>query len=384
MLKRITIPALLIALLMGSLAQAQVKIGDNPQVIDPSSILELESSERVLVITRVDSVQMTQIVPNRGAMVYNTTADCVFYYDGTRWVNLCGAGGNPITADPIVNDISTIVITPTENGDNLEIAPNSIQSEQIVNGGVNGIDIQNNSIGPNKLQDNSVTQEKLSENSVGAFALDNDNIDLSDFNNSTGFIRSADVISGDANNAISAGGDGGAFYDDTGILAQIDANSSAIAADGDTDSSNEIQNLNLSGNLLTISSGNTVTLPSADGSDTNINAGANITITGNGTAATPYVIAAVDEVDGSITNELTDLNFDTGTNILSLTNGATVAGSSVDLSTLAGGAGTTELADGTTILGTGTPTDRFRIAPSPTNGQFLSTDASGNVAWANL
>ena len=190
MQKQIAIPFLLISLFIFSFAQAQVKIGDNPQAIDPASLLELESADKVLVITRVDSLQMTTIVPNRGALVYNTTADCVFYYDGAQWINMCGDADEEgsLTADPIVNDISTIVITPTANGNNLEIAPNSINSEQIINGGINGVDIQDGSIGPGKLQDNSVTQDKLSENSVGAFALDNDNVDLGDFSNNAGFI----------------------------------------------------------------------------------------------------------------------------------------------------------------------------------------------------
>ena len=183
MLNRIALPILFIGLLMTTAVTAQVKIGDDPQTIDANSLLELQSNDKVLVITRVDSLQMTNIVPNRGALVYNTTANCVYYYNGTQWVNLCDGSSGNLTADPLVNDISTIVITQTENGSNFEIAPNSINSEQIINGGINGVDIQDGSIGQGKLQNNSVTQDKLSENSVGAFALDNDNINLSDFTN---------------------------------------------------------------------------------------------------------------------------------------------------------------------------------------------------------
>ncbi|MGS0526717.1 hypothetical protein ACU8V7_17690 [Zobellia nedashkovskayae] len=73
---------------------------------------------------------MTTIVPNRGALVYNTTADCVYYYDGTAWVSMCdGVDGGALTATPIVNSESTIVITPTARGNNIEIAPNSISSQ---------------------------------------------------------------------------------------------------------------------------------------------------------------------------------------------------------------------------------------------------------------
>jgi len=53
---------------------------------------------------------------------------------------------------------------------------------------------------------------------------------------------------------------------------------------------NEIQTLSLSGNDLSISGtgGNTVTLPAADGAETQVTAGANVSITGNGTTASPY------------------------------------------------------------------------------------------------
>ncbi|WP_350287992.1 hypothetical protein, partial [uncultured Croceitalea sp.] len=47
-----------------------------------------------------------------------------------------------------------------------------------------------------------------------------------------------------------------------------------------------------------------------------------------------------------------------------------------------GATGTTELADGTTILGAGTAADRFRVAPGA-NGQFIST-TGGVVTWSNL
>ena len=50
----------------------QVKIGSNPNIIDDSSLLELESSNRVLVLTRVTDTQMNAITPLTGGMVFNT------------------------------------------------------------------------------------------------------------------------------------------------------------------------------------------------------------------------------------------------------------------------------------------------------------------------
>ncbi len=382
MLNRIALPILFIGLLMTTAVTAQVKIGDDPQTIDANSLLELQSNDKVLVITRVDSLQMTNIVPNRGALVYNTTANCVYYYNGTQWVNLCDGSSGNLTADPLVNDISTIVITQTENGSNFEIAPNSINSEQIINGGINGVDIQDGSIGQGKLQNNSVTQDKLSENSVGAFALDNDNINLSDFTNDEGFITNADIISGDAGNVIQVGSDNGAFYDDSLLQAEIDANTAANTADTDQSPTNELQNLSISGDQLSITNGNTITIPTSNGSDTRIIGGTNTQVAGNGTIATPYQIN-VTGVDTDTTNEIQDITFNTTTNVLTISNNLTTGGQ-VDLSSLAGGGGSTEVVDGITLTGIGTGADPFKIEPSTTTGQFLSTDGSGNVVWANV
>ncbi|SDE04927.1 hypothetical protein SAMN05421636_10356 [Pricia antarctica] len=413
---RIAFPILIIGLLIGSFASAQVKIGDNPQTIDPASVLELESTERVLVITRVDSIQMSNIVPNRGALVYNTSADCVFYYNGTDWINLCGDGAvGGLTTDPIVNPQATIVITPTPNGGNIEIAKSSINSSMIIDGGINGIDIQNGSIGRGKLQNSSVDRTKLAENSVGPYAIDNDSIDLSDFNNSTGFIRDTDLISGDADNAIVAGADGGAYYDDSGLQTAIAANTAGIAADGDTDAGNEIQGLSISGNQLSLSlGGGLVTLPTSNGSETNIQpTGNRITVSGNGTAGTPFIIDAENEVDGDISNELITASELNG-NILTLTEGGnlfnidltglggggsapTVINSTPSISVLGDGSaatpyelatigtsggGTTEEVDGITLSGFGTPLDPFTIVPGG-DGQILTTVGT-DVTWADL
>ena len=34
------------------------------------------------------------ISPLRGALVYNTDQDCLHYYDGTQWINICEAFDN--------------------------------------------------------------------------------------------------------------------------------------------------------------------------------------------------------------------------------------------------------------------------------------------------
>ena len=84
-----SIVSLIIGLLMINTLSGQVKIGNNPQNLDPASVLELESTTRVLVITRVTDAQMSLINPLPGAVVYNTDQECLHYYNGTQWINIC-------------------------------------------------------------------------------------------------------------------------------------------------------------------------------------------------------------------------------------------------------------------------------------------------------
>ncbi|MGB5459998.1 MAG: hypothetical protein WBM85_08565, partial [Eudoraea sp.] len=234
---------LLIALISFSvcnLLSGQIKIGDNPQNIDASSVLELESSNRVLVITRINTSQMNSIVPSQGAIVYNTDEQCLYFYDGASWLNICETFGLTFTADPIVNPTSTIVIT--ENGDNRNFEVGEITGANIVDFSISGSDIQNNSITSDKLAPDSVGSEELQDNTVTDAEIDLNQVTLNTFNNDAGFITGAQIVSPAPNNSITD--NTGAFYDDTPLINDIAANSAAIAADGDTDSGNEIQNLN--------------------------------------------------------------------------------------------------------------------------------------------
>ncbi|SHH10709.1 hypothetical protein [Flagellimonas flava] len=151
----------ILGLLMVTSLKAQIKIGENPQTLDPNSVLELESSSRVLVITRMTTVQMESISPLRGAMVYNTDTECVHFYDGTQWINPCDRPDEQtFTTDPIINDNATIEITETGSNFNFEVG--MIRGENIVPTSVNGqIHIQPESITGGQIQDGSVTFDKL-------------------------------------------------------------------------------------------------------------------------------------------------------------------------------------------------------------------------------
>ncbi|WP_233900942.1 hypothetical protein [Tenacibaculum piscium] len=98
--------SLIFVLLTNITLFAQVKIGENPSTINSNSVLELESPDKVLVITKMDTAQMNAIQPLQGALVYNTTENCVFSYNGTTWRSLCdSASFITDSVQPINNNI---------------------------------------------------------------------------------------------------------------------------------------------------------------------------------------------------------------------------------------------------------------------------------------
>ncbi len=276
---------ILLCLLTGHLLQAQVKVGDNPQNIDASSLLELESNNRVFVISRVNDAQMQNITPLNGAIVYNTDEQCVFYYDGIQWVNLCseanttnvslelidealvltdsdgnsvsvpleGIGEQTFTTDPIINFNETITITQTGNNFNFEVG--QITGENIADSTIQGVDFAPNSITEDKLAPLSVSQGKLQENAVADFQLDYSQVTLNDFTNDAGFITSVELISPNPNNAITDVD--GAFYDDSQLVTNIANNDQRItdhlALDNDLSDQNErLTNAEVQGDELVL------------------------------------------------------------------------------------------------------------------------------------
>ena len=57
---------------------AQLKVGDNPEVIDDGSVLELESTNQGFVMTRLSTAQRNSIpTPLTGMLIFNTDENCV-------------------------------------------------------------------------------------------------------------------------------------------------------------------------------------------------------------------------------------------------------------------------------------------------------------------
>jgi predicted house-cleaning noncanonical NTP pyrophosphatase (MazG superfamily) len=102
---------ILTLLVFGKDILAQVKIGNNPKVMLPGALLELEHDSKALVITRVTTTQMNAIQANEGMLVYNTTDSCIYQRTSTAWKSLC-SGAN-ITSQNLTNGRGIIVMDGT-------------------------------------------------------------------------------------------------------------------------------------------------------------------------------------------------------------------------------------------------------------------------------
>jgi hypothetical protein len=117
---------------------------------------------------------------------------------------------------------------------------------------------------------------------------------------------------------------------------------------------------------------------SADGSETKVSAGANVTVTGSGTAADPYVIAA-----GGGTADGSETKLDAGTNITVTGSGTTADPYIINAAVQAPDGSETKLSAGTnvTITGSGTATDPYLIeaANDVADGSETILDAGANI-----
>ncbi len=85
MCMKATLYALLFILIAGVSATAQIKVGDRPDMISPGSVLELESTDKALTLTRLTTAQMRAIPsPLPGMIVFNTDSNCVYFCRNNR------------------------------------------------------------------------------------------------------------------------------------------------------------------------------------------------------------------------------------------------------------------------------------------------------------
>ncbi|MCB9192229.1 MAG: collagen-like protein [Flavobacteriales bacterium] len=88
--------------LIASISVAQDNMGIGTIAPDPSAVLDLTANDKGLLVPRMTTAQRTSIAsPATGLLVYDTTDDTFWYFDGTQWVQAIGPTGpqGPTGAD---------------------------------------------------------------------------------------------------------------------------------------------------------------------------------------------------------------------------------------------------------------------------------------------
>lgn len=103
----------------GSMMNAQNNVGIGTPTPHPSSILDLSSPDKGFLVPRMTNVQMNAIAaPANGLLVYNTTFNCLYYFDGSvsTFKSLCTSGSGGATGATGTNGVGITTIVDNGNG----------------------------------------------------------------------------------------------------------------------------------------------------------------------------------------------------------------------------------------------------------------------------
>ncbi len=132
---------------------AQLKVGNNPTIINPNAALEIESTTKGLLLPRLALTATTNFAPQssfvQGMFVFNTatTGDVtpgIYYCDGTKWVRVSptpSGGPLPTTSWNLAGNTGTLPTDFLGTGDNapLVIKTNNLERMRITEDGWIGI-----------------------------------------------------------------------------------------------------------------------------------------------------------------------------------------------------------------------------------------------------
>ncbi|MDG2153112.1 MAG: hypothetical protein P8K10_04175, partial [Crocinitomicaceae bacterium] len=132
-------------------AQQNVSISDNQAVPDPSSVLDVSSTTKGLLIPRMTSVQRLAIAnPTNALMVFDTDSSCILFYQSaiSDWYSMCDYTQGPVgpQGDPgihvdnsVVNGSGDLIVTLS---DGTIINAGNVVGSSGTNGtnGIDGVD----------------------------------------------------------------------------------------------------------------------------------------------------------------------------------------------------------------------------------------------------
>jgi len=117
-MKKVKLSFLGMLLIAGWNLTAQVAVNSDGSSVDPSAILDVKSTGKGLLITRMTQTQIEAIAsPANGLTVYNTDDKRFYYFDGadTKWKEIAvGAGTIPSCYPITINHVAGVVAPVTK------------------------------------------------------------------------------------------------------------------------------------------------------------------------------------------------------------------------------------------------------------------------------
>jgi hypothetical protein len=130
-------------------AQQNVSISDTPATPDPSSVLDVKSVTKGMLMPRMTTAQRNAIIsPANGLLVFDTNIDCVMYYSSTTasWNSLCTgstatsliANTSPVTAGPLCPSGGILLELGNDTNSNGALEAGEVTSSEYVCNGATG------------------------------------------------------------------------------------------------------------------------------------------------------------------------------------------------------------------------------------------------------
>lgn len=355
------------SLVLGGLtAMDRVSVGIGTSAPNQAASLELAETNKGFLVNRLTSALRTSLgsaltVTEKGMMVFDTDENTLYTWDGSLWNSSSNTdaqnldlAGNILS---LSNDATTVDLSAYLDNTDTQLTEAEVDAFADNNGYLTSFTEADGDV-TNEIQDINLTGSDLSISSgstidMSSF-LDNTDTQLTEaevdaFTENNGYLTTFIEVDGDATNEIQdinlAGSDlsisSGSTIDMSSFLDNTDTQLTEAEVDAftdnngyltsftelDGDATNEIQDINLAGSDLSISDGSTIDMSSfLDNTDTQLTeAEVDAFVDNNG------YLTSFTELDGDATNEIQDITLSGSS--LSISGGSTVDLSAVTTNT---------------------------------------------------
>ena len=295
-----------VAILATLQVKAQTKIGGNPATLNVNAILELESATKGLLLPRLALTGTNTIPPMAGTSIaagmtaYNTATAGTgvnavtpgyYYHNGTVWVRIASQSDIIASSSAWVNNpgATRVELGATSTGGNRAAGTEVVATD----GGRFGIGTSSPST---TLDVNGSVRVRVLPEGSSATATTPDQIVTTDINGNFRKLPISTIVNGSETKISNTGSNvvitGTGTNTDPYMLNSVAENATSTNSNAITASTTQVavSATNVQGAISDLATAIKTVQNSNDGSQTKVTAGTNVSVTGTGTTATPYVV----------------------------------------------------------------------------------------------